>query len=121
MYSVFRSTCPKAFCKKDVLRNFSKFTGKHMCQSLFFNIDSDTGVPVDFVKFLRTTFLTKHLRWLLLYIECTFRIYILLHIKKHYFIHILACFKTRRKPQCIHKINLNSFAIVLNRSCFGLQ
>ena len=23
--------------KKDVLRNFSKFTGKHLCQSLFFN------------------------------------------------------------------------------------
>ena len=25
------------FCKKVVLRNFSKFTGKHLCQSLFFN------------------------------------------------------------------------------------
>ena len=23
------------FCKKGVLRNFSKFTGKHLCQSLF--------------------------------------------------------------------------------------
>ena len=23
--------------KKDVLRNFAKFTGKHLCQSLFFN------------------------------------------------------------------------------------
>ena len=26
-----------AFCRKDVLRNFAKFTGKHLCQSLFFN------------------------------------------------------------------------------------
>ena len=25
------------FCKKDVLRNFAKFTGKHQCQSLYFN------------------------------------------------------------------------------------
>ena len=25
------------FCKKWFLRNFSKFTGKHLCQSLFFN------------------------------------------------------------------------------------
>ena len=25
------------FCKKGVLRNFAKFTGKHLCQSLFFN------------------------------------------------------------------------------------
>ena len=25
------------FCKKDVLRNFTKFTGKYLCQSLFFS------------------------------------------------------------------------------------
>ena len=24
------------FCKKGVLRNFAKFTGKHLCQRLFF-------------------------------------------------------------------------------------
>ena len=28
---------PDVFCKKGVLRNFTKFTGKHLCQSLFFN------------------------------------------------------------------------------------
>ena len=28
---------PEVFCKKVVLRNFEKFTGKHLCQSLFFN------------------------------------------------------------------------------------
>ena len=28
---------PEVFCKKGVLRNFTKFTGKHLCQSLFFN------------------------------------------------------------------------------------
>ena len=32
-----RSTRPEVLCKKEVLRNFSKFTGKHLCQSLFFN------------------------------------------------------------------------------------
>ena len=26
---------PEMFCKKRVLRNFAKFTGKHMCQRLF--------------------------------------------------------------------------------------
>ena len=31
------SSRPEVFCKKGVLRNFTKFTGKHMCQSLFFN------------------------------------------------------------------------------------
>ena len=33
----YRSSCPEAFCKKGVLRNFAKFTGKHLCQSLFLN------------------------------------------------------------------------------------
>ena len=64
-----RSSCPEAFCKKGVLRNFAKFTGKHPCQSLFLiklqagglqfiKKDSGTGVfSVNFVKFLRTPFL----------------------------------------------------------------
>ena len=28
---------PEGFCKKSVFRSFEKFTGKHLCQSLFFN------------------------------------------------------------------------------------
>ena len=32
-----RSSYQRCFVKKDVLRNFAKFTGKHLCQSLFFN------------------------------------------------------------------------------------
>ena len=31
------SSGPEVFCKKGVFRNFIKFTGKHLCQSLFFN------------------------------------------------------------------------------------
>ena len=34
---ITRSSRPEAFFKKGVLRNFTKFTGKHLCQSLFFN------------------------------------------------------------------------------------
>ena len=64
-----RSSRPDVFCKKDVLKNFAKFTGKHLCQSLFFN--KSTGLRpetllkmrlwhrcflVNFAKFLRTTF-----------------------------------------------------------------
>ena len=30
-------SCPGVFCKKGVLSNFEKFTGKHLCQSLLFN------------------------------------------------------------------------------------
>ena len=32
-----RSSRPEVFCKKSVIRNCSKFTGKHLCQSLFLN------------------------------------------------------------------------------------
>ena len=35
--SICRGSRPEVFCKKDVLRNFAKFTGKHLCQSVFFN------------------------------------------------------------------------------------
>ena len=28
---------PEVFCEKGVLRNFAKFTGKHLCKRLFFN------------------------------------------------------------------------------------
>ena len=35
-FYICRSSRPKVFCKKGVLRNFTKFTGKHLCQSLFF-------------------------------------------------------------------------------------
>ena len=47
------------FCKKDVFKNFRKFTGKHLCQRLF-------CFPVNFVKFLRTPFLQNTSWWLFL-------------------------------------------------------
>ena len=34
---IFRGSRPEVFCKKDILKNFAKFTGKHLCKSLFFN------------------------------------------------------------------------------------
>ena len=35
--SDYRSSRPEVFCKKGVLRNFAKFTGKQLCQTLFFD------------------------------------------------------------------------------------
>ena len=32
----YRSSSPEVFCKKVVFRNFAKFTGNYLCQSLFF-------------------------------------------------------------------------------------
>ena len=34
---LFRSSHRRCSIRKGVLRNFAKFTGKHLCQSLFFN------------------------------------------------------------------------------------
>ena len=81
---IYRYSRPEPFCKKAALRNFTKFTGKHLCQSLFFNKVAGLRpatlskkrlwrrcFPVNFVKFVRPSFFTEHLRWLLLYIYVT--------------------------------------------------
>ena len=56
---------PKVFYKKGILENFAKFTGKHLCQSPFFNqVEGQLWhrcFPVNFTKFPRTLFLTEHL------------------------------------------------------------
>ena len=73
---------PEVFYKKSVLRNFEKITGKHLCQR-----PQTSGIRpatllkvrlwhmcffVNFVKFLRTPFLTEHLWWLLLHVKLKF-------------------------------------------------
>ena len=68
-----RSSCPKVLCKKGVLRNFTKFTVKHLCHSLLFNKVAGLRLwhrcfPMIFVKFLRIPFSIEHLWWLLLQI-----------------------------------------------------
>ena len=37
VYDSNQKQSPEVFYKKGVLKNFAKFTGKHLCQSLFFN------------------------------------------------------------------------------------
>ena len=55
------------FCEKVVLKYFSKFTGKHLFQSLRSEAKKET-LPQNFEKFLKTHFLKELLRWLLLMI-----------------------------------------------------
>ena len=57
--------------RKGVLRNFAKFTGKHLCQSLSFNkvvpynfIKKETVAQLfscEFCEIFKNTFLTEHL------------------------------------------------------------
>ena len=35
---LIKSSHPEVFCKKAVLKNLVKFTGKHLCQSLYDNM-----------------------------------------------------------------------------------
>ena len=74
-HTLYRTSRPEVFCKKAVFRNFTKFTGKHLCHSFFFSKVAilRTAVllkkrlwhgcfPVNFAKFLRTLFFTKQHR-----------------------------------------------------------
>ena len=76
---MYRSSHRRYSVREVGLRNFVKFTGKHLCQSLFFNKVAGLRpatllkkrlwhrcFPVNFAKFLRPTSLTENLRWLLL-------------------------------------------------------
>ena len=53
IYIIYREAATEVFYKKGVLKNFSKFTGKHLRQSLFF----------DNVAGLRPTTLLKKRLW----------------------------------------------------------
>ena len=61
------SVVQKCSVRKGVLRNFAKFTGKHLCHSLFFKKILKRRLwhrcfPVKFAKFLRTGFLIERPR-----------------------------------------------------------
>ena len=69
---LFKSSRPEVFCEKGVLIDVKKFTGKHLCRSLFFNKlrglrpaillkkrFSHGCFPMNFATSLRTPYLQK--------------------------------------------------------------
>ena len=73
-HDIIRSSRQEVFWEKGVLENFTKFTGKHLCQSLFFNKVTGLGAatllkkrlwqrrfPMNFVKFFSAPFLQNTL------------------------------------------------------------
>ena len=95
-YIVFRSSHQRCFIKKSVLRNFTKFAGKHLYQSLFFNKVAGLRpatllrksllyicFPVNFVKFLTTPFVQNTSGRLLLCFEHT-QIFLISHFIYHF-------------------------------------
>ena len=93
----------EVFCKKGILRNLAKFTGKH----LFFNKVAGLKkrlwhrcFPVNFARFLSTPFLQNTLRRLLLYGPLSMR------LRRLFYVHRISILLTE-----IHlsiKLNLNS-------------
>ena len=69
-----RSSHPEVSHKKGVIRNFAKFTGKHLWQSLpeTCNFIKKETLP----QVWRTPFFIEHLCWLLLYLPTTYKKYI---------------------------------------------
>ena len=76
---MFRSNHQRCSVRKCVLGNFTTFTGKHLCQGLFFNKVAGLRpatlfkkrpwqrfFPVNVAKFIRTPFFAEYLRYLLL-------------------------------------------------------
>ena len=68
-----RSSHQRCSVRKSVLRNFAKFTGKHLCQNLFFNKVADLACNFikkenlaqvfssEFCEISKNTFFTEHL------------------------------------------------------------
>ena len=77
--AISRNSHQRCSMKKGVLWNFTEFTVKHLCQSLSFHKVAELRpvtllnkriwhrcFPVNFTRFLKTSFLKENLRWLLL-------------------------------------------------------
>ena len=102
-----RSSRPEVFCKKGALKNFTTFTGKYLCQILFFNKVaglrpatllkrvSGTGVSRKFCEIFKNTYFCRtppvaafEILWLDLDID-SFRFHlinIVLHAKTKYYL-----------------------------------
>ena len=109
------------FCKNGgVLRNFTKFTGKHLCQRLLFKKTPETPetllkkslwhrrFPVNFAKFLRTPFLQNTSGRLLLVNDvCNFFVMVTWKTlqKQHSYSHACFCLLNKCFPTTSYLIN----------------
>ena len=76
-FQSFRSSHQRCSIIKGVPKHFAKFTGKNLCQILFFNKVADPGNLIkkealaqvfsgEFCEIFKNTFVTEHFWWLLL-------------------------------------------------------
>ena len=66
MVAMVEKQSPEVFCKKGFLKNVANFTGKHLCQSLFFRAsnvmkkETGTGVFLWNLQNVEEHFFTEH-------------------------------------------------------------
>ena len=100
LHPATRSSRSQMFFKIDVPKKFANITGKHLCQSPFFNKVANLMpptllkkrlqyrcFPVNFAKLLRTPLFLQHLRWLLLATLSNINNSKILHIDIYYWFH----------------------------------
>ena len=61
--AICRSSRPAVLCKKGVLKNFVKFTGKHLCRSAFLNTVANLTPATLLKKILRHRFFLVNFTW----------------------------------------------------------
>ena len=127
-FCLYRSSHRRCSIKKDVFQNFTKFTGKHLCQSLFFdNVaglksvtllkrGSDTDVfSCEFCEIFKNTFFTTSGR-LLLFIWRLEIILLTTLLNKnkayhHYIIHV----------RCVQYLLFRNYSLLNASRIFPLQ
>ena len=73
----FRSSRPKVFFRKGILKICSKFTGEYPCQTNFIEITLRHGCsPVNLLHIFRTLFYKNTFGWLLLFFVIAVNSYI---------------------------------------------
>ena len=76
LHIFFRNSHPEGFCKKGVLRNFAKFSGKHLWPAtLLKKRPCHRCFPVNFAKFLRTHFPKEYGWWQLQFLYLPLNIF----------------------------------------------
>ena len=98
---IVRSSCPEVFYKKDVLRNFTMFTGKHLYQACKF-IKKETLTQVFSCEFFeiskntfsyRTPLVAASVCWKILSWKSAYLIHYLCYIIAKNLCHCFSCFK----------------------------
>ena len=106
----FQKQPPEVFCKKGVLRNLTTFTGKHLCQSLFFDkvagpcnfLKKETLAQVfscEFCQISKNSFFTEHL-WATASKICLFINYIQVYFFKRFSIEAQCSFYLETRHKC---------------------